>query len=156
MMNENRWRTIPAFPRYYVNRDGDVFDNKLYQKVPVHVWNGKPIVELISSGGSARRFDVRILVFEAFFRRLSEKEVIYNVDGDPHNNEIDNLGLRARGMTEAVSKNTSPRKVKIVETGEVFDSLSACARRLGGYQGSISAVLNGRTQSYKGFTFEYV
>lgn len=47
-------------------------------------------------------------------------------------------------------------KVKIVETGEVFDSISECADAIGGSVGSIhDAVYGNRTrQTHKGYHFE--
>ena len=48
--------------------------------------------------------------------------------------------------------------IRIVETGEEFKSITACANALNGNGSSICDILNGRTiqQTYKGFHFEKV
>lgn len=48
------------------------------------------------------------------------------------------------------------RKVRIVETGEEFQSLSACARHIDGHVENIYKCLSGRLRKHRGYTFEYV
>lgn len=48
------------------------------------------------------------------------------------------------------------RPIKILETGEVFESLASCARHIGGSSQSINRCLSGKRQSHLGFTFEYI
>ena len=45
------------------------------------------------------------------------------------------------------------RPVRIVETGEEFDSLLACAIEIGGHSSSISKVLGGKQHKHLGYTF---
>lgn len=47
-----------------------------------------------------------------------------------------------------------PRPVLIVETGEAFASVTACARHIGGFSSAIHNVLSGRRRTHKGFTFK--
>lgn len=47
------------------------------------------------------------------------------------------------------------RKVRIVETNEVFLTVENCARYIGGDASSIYRVLRGERISHKGYTFEY-
>lgn len=52
--------------------------------------------------------------------------------------------------------------IKVVETGDVFNSISECSRKskklynVNLLVGGISKVLNGRVSNYKGFHFEYI
>jgi hypothetical protein len=48
------------------------------------------------------------------------------------------------------------RPVRIVETGEVFESLAQCARWIGGSSMTISRCLSGKRKTHLGFTFEYI
>ena len=48
------------------------------------------------------------------------------------------------------------RKVRIVETGEEFKSLTDCARQLDTQVEYIYKCVVGRLKSHRGFTFEYV
>jgi len=44
-------------------------------------------------------------------------------------------------------------RVKIVETGEEFESITSCARAIDGSPGSIHDVLTGRRETHKGYHF---
>lgn len=48
------------------------------------------------------------------------------------------------------------RKVRIVETGEEFESLASCARYIDGRIENIYKCLAGRLRKHRGYTFEYV
>lgn len=49
---------------------------------------------------------------------------------------------------------TPPRKIKIIETGETFPSISECARALKGSAGAICQCVNGLKKHYRGMHFE--
>lgn len=46
------------------------------------------------------------------------------------------------------------RRVKIVETGEIFNSMAECADHIGGFKSAISSCLRGKTHTHKGYHFE--
>jgi len=48
------------------------------------------------------------------------------------------------------------RRIRVVETGEIFETQSACAKKLGITPSAISDCLAGRKKSYRGYTFERV
>lgn len=54
--------------------------------------------------------------------------------------------VRMKGMT---------KRVRILETGEIFDSAEECAKAIGGSTSGISKCINGRLERHKGFTFVY-
>lgn len=47
-------------------------------------------------------------------------------------------------------------RVMINETGEIFNSLRACAHAIDGVPSGIHETIHGRRKSYKGYTFSYV
>lgn len=47
-------------------------------------------------------------------------------------------------------------QVKIVETGEMFDSITECAEHINGSAGTIHQVLSGHRNTHKGYRFEHV
>lgn len=49
-----------------------------------------------------------------------------------------------------------PKKVRIIETGEVFDSTEKCADVVHGTVHSIQQCCRGRKKSHMGHTYEYV
>lgn len=50
------------------------------------------------------------------------------------------------------------RAVQIIETGQIFDSISECAESIGGSAGTICEILSGRSNrvTHRGYHFEYV
>jgi len=53
-------------------------------------------------------------------------------------------------------KKAHSRRVKIIETGQVFLTVESCARYIGGDVSSIYRVLRGERISHKGLTFQYM
>lgn len=60
---------------------------------------------------------------------------------------------KERGLVPVGGK---PKPIRIKETGEVFTSVSHCARAIRGHASAISDVINGYRGHHKGYTFERV
>lgn len=45
------------------------------------------------------------------------------------------------------------RKVKVLETGEIYNSAAECAEAIGGDVTGISKVISGKRSHHKGYTF---
>ena len=69
----------------------------------------------------------------------------------------DSLG-HDRDLSKTEYRGRPGVKVKIVETGEVFDSIYACAKHVGGSPGTIHDVINNKRNrtTHKGLHFEIV
>jgi len=48
------------------------------------------------------------------------------------------------------------RKIIIVETGQVFESLTECAKEIKGSIGNVCSALNGKLKTSYGYTFQYI
>lgn len=90
-------------------------------------------------------------------------------DGDRRNHSLDNLVFvhadpetgdwvpkryREMGYFRKFDSRLGQR-IRILETGETFDSLQEVADRVGGHRSNVSACLHGRLARYKGFTYVY-
>ena len=53
-------------------------------------------------------------------------------------------------------KKNKGRSIRIVETGETFESEAECARKIGGIQGNIHYCLSGKRHTHHGYHFEFV
>lgn len=109
---------------------------------------------------------VHELVAEAFLGLRPPGCEVNHIDTDKHNNHVDNLewltkleNIQHAARLGRYANGGTPRtRVRIIETGEVFESQGACARAIGGRQSTIHACLNGRLRdnTHMGYHFEYV
>lgn len=169
------WSKIEEFPNYSVSTDGRIRnDIRGELKAPKKSSGGYYAVDLYKNG---KRTTARIhrLVGQAYVENPDNKAQINHIDGDKSNNDYRNLewvtpkenmehamshGLfrASRGMLGKKNPNGGRpgKRVRIVETGEVFDSILACERAINGNNRHICDCLSGRQHTHRGYHFEYV
>lgn len=161
------WKATYRTDKYEVSSNGDI-RNARTKHVLQHgmTRNGYEKVGLYY-GGCLHTDRVHRLVAEAFVPKKDGCDVVNHIDGDKRNNSADNLewctpkenmmhgfehGLCYRPETSGCPK----RQIEIVETGELFESVSECARVLGAASSGIFACLSGKRKTCRGYTFKYV
>lgn len=85
--------------------------------------------------------------------------VVDHKDSNKLNNSAYNLQCVTPAMNSRLAKEAGLYKTKpirIVETGEIFDSIKSCAIAINGRPEDIAHYFSGRYDSYKGFHFEFV
>lgn len=145
------------------DKDHSIRDRKGYFAVDLYE-NGKRTTER-----------VHILVAEAFVPNPDSKPMINHKDGNKHNNNAENLewvthkencehawknGLAkpSYGMLGKTNPNggRKGKRIRIVETGEVFESSLDCEKAIDGNNRHINDCLKGRQRTHRGYHFEYV
>lgn len=159
------WKTAKNHPNYEISSHGRL-KKKATGKILVLTDDsrGYPSATFIDDDGPHTKTIHRV-VAETFLPNPEGKRTVNHKDGNKRNNHISNLewntmsenishayrnGLKARPDNAGSPK----RRVRIVETGEVFDSVGSCARAIGGDQAHIFNCLSGRYHTHKGYHFE--
>ena len=157
-----RWLPIKEYPKYSVSNEGNV-KNNVTGKVLRHGTNpkGYHIVSLYKDSIPATK-KVHRLVADAFYDGDHDGLEVNHIDGDKSNNSITNLEWCTcsynanHAYKNGLRKPPRMKRVKIVETGEIFDSMSDCARAIGGTISGIYDCNNGRQETHRGYHFELV
>ena len=164
MDDEELWREWPQDPRIKVSNKGNVVSCKRGVCYPLKVLHNPRGYQTVGAGyrGMQR---VHQLVANTWIDNPNNYKEVNHINGDKDDNRVENLEWTTRSENLRHAYRTGLRKaaggrkgtpIRIVETGEVYDSISECARRIGGSQGAISECLAGKRSTHKGFHFEYV
>lgn len=155
------WRDDAIYGNYSVSDDGDVM-NKRTGRVLKACKNssGYNTVNLYNNG-ERTSISVHRLVAETFNGCDDPSMEVNHIDGNKNNNRPENLEWVTRGENETHAYRTGlkygpkHKPVKVVESGEIFGSIKACARAIRGSEERINDCLEGRAPSHKGLTFQH-
>lgn len=157
------WKDIPDYPNYEVSDKGDVRNKKRRKILKPSLTKGYHRVVLCDHN-VCRPKTVHRLVAEVFHEGDHEGLMVNHIDGNKLNNCTDNLEwvTASENLKHAYDHNLrsapcpNPRKVKIIETGEIFDTASSCARHINGTKQHVCECMNGSRQTHKGYHFKEI
>lgn len=111
-----------------------------------------------------KEYSVHKLVADAYLPKPEIGQILIHKDGNNSNNNLENLEyvgkkdyqryLYSQGKNRSHGSISKP--IRINETGEVFNSISECARYLNVDNASIRSQLYGKSKKCKGYTFSYI
>lgn len=150
------WAEVDDFPDYIVSTQGRVVNRHTNKELRPRVNSYGYSRVALRRDGKTHEVYIHHIVTRAFFTGYYKGVKIKHVD-DNSDNSLMNLRFVGRGVgiLRKNSNRAMRRKVRIVETGQVFLTVERCAAYLGGDPSSIYRVLRSERDSYKGFTFEY-
>ena len=128
---EEVWKQIKGNKNYEVSNLGRVRNIKKGRILKHSIdKEGNSIVTLYSKS-KKNVSKIHRLVFGNHTEHDLTNEYVSHIDGDKQNNELNNLELKHKR-----------KKILVVETGEIFDSIAECSEALGMSISSISKCCN--------------
>ena len=161
-MDEELWKEWPQDPRIKVSNMGNVISCKRGAPYPLKASHSNSGYQMVSAGpGSNNKRYVHRMVADTWIDNPNHYEEVNHINGDKSDNRAENLEWVTHGQNVHHAYRTGLNKgrrtpIRIVETGEVFESISECARRIGCSISGISDCLTGKNQTCLGYHFEYV
>ena len=113
----------------------------------------------LRKNGKQKQKKVHRAVAESFILNPLNKPQVNHIDGDKSNNCVWNLEWcdNSQNMHHAYELGlANGTKVRIVETGEIFNTVFQCAKHINGSDANIHRCLRGDCETHKGYHFERV
>ena len=153
------WKPLRNFPSYDGSSEGRI-RNIRTQRILKTVTNDRGHVTLTLRKNNAQ-YSVRLarVIAETFLGEHPGMDVRHK-DHDRSNNRVDNLEwcTRSELIAEAFDRGTKkPSRqipVRVIETGDTYESIRECARQTGCAQNEICKYLAGQRQHVKQLHFE--
>lgn len=158
------WMRSKRFPNYEMGSEGNIKNVKTGRILNTYT-DGHGYRQLtLYKDKKPHNVKVHREILEAFTEGNHDGLDVNHIDGDKSNNCIDNLEWCTRkeniahAFATGLAKTTESKKVKVrvVETGIIYDSLVACSNAIDGDRNQIRRCLQGKEKSCKGLHFEKV
>ena len=154
------YRTIERYPEYEISKSGNVRRKKTRNILASTTVHGHPKIILKGKTEYISR-----LVAETYIPNPLNNPVVRHLDGNKMNTHSSNIEWATRSVTQrdsyfygidAPCGNGKPKPIRIVETGQEFPSINACAKAINGSSSGIRQCLSGRSKTYKHYHYEFV
>lgn len=155
------WKPLRNFPSYNGSSEGRIMNVRTQRILKIQL-NDKEQPQLTLRKNN-RQYTVKVhrIIAETFLGEHPGMDVRHR-DGNPLNNSVDNLYWSTRKETISSSFERAERlpnrrtPILVVETGEVYDSVAACARATGCASSDIFKCMAGTRPHVKRLHFERV
>ena len=165
-MSDEKWSIVDGHPDYRISTSGRFQSKKRGDRRDLKTSpdGGGYLQAFMNDNGQRYVRKVHKLMQDAFFEYDPERPEINHINGNKRDNRIENLEQCSRfeNMRHACDTKLFVRpddagrpkkRVKILETGAIYDSESDCARAINGDVSNVSACLAGRRNHHLGYHF---
>ena len=155
------WKPLRNFPSYNGSSEGRIMNIKT-QRIMKAFINEKGYVQVCLRKNN-KQYTVRVaqVIADTFLGEHPGMDVTYK-NGNRSDVSADNLEwcTRQEVIQRAFERGTkTPSRqipIRVIETGETYESIRACARDIGCYQTDICKCLRGDLRHVKGYHFERI
>ena len=159
-MGDEQWKEWPRDPRIKVSNKGNVISCKRGVCSPLTIGHNNCGYQRVAACHGSPQY-VHRMVAETWIDNPNHYEQVNHINGDKNDNRMENLEWVTPSQNDRHAFRTGLKKAKgtpirIIETGEVYESQAECARQIGGTQGNIANCLAGKRSTCRGYHFEYV
>lgn len=159
-----QWMVYPDIPQYEVSNKGRIRNRKTKRIMSTTINNKGYETIAITRNNNVYNMRVHRMVAKTFHNNEYRDGLDVNhIDGNKLNNKVDNLEwcTRKENVQHAIrtglfSLNHRKQKVRIVETGEIFDSITECAKSLGCDRTAVGCCINGKSKTCMGYHIELI
>lgn len=168
-MSREDWRETPEALGYEVTSDGEVRRIKTGNILSPSMNNSGYMLVNVGPKGNRYSRSVHRMVARAFVDGYEEGLDVNHINGDKLDNRAENLEWCSRsdnirhafeaGLAhghKGPNAGTPPVRVRIIETDDIYPSISECARAINGSAGAICMCLKGKYNKHHGYHFEMV
>ena len=155
------WKPLKNFPSYNGSTEGRIMNIKTQRILKTFLNNDGYLQVCLRKNGKQYTVKVGRVIAETFLGEHPGMDVSYK-NGDRSDICVDNLEWCTRRETirRAFKRGTKiPSRqisVRVIETGNVYNSIRACAREINCSQTDICNYLFGKRPNVKGYHFECV
>lgn len=157
-----KWVDVKDNPAYEVSDCGRIRNKKTGRILKTNLNDkGYPILTLRKNNRQMTT-NVHRVVAESFYDGDHYGLDVNHIDGNKTNNKLNNLEFCSRqeniqhAFRNGLKKPSRQIRIRVVETGEEFESIRACARAIGCDQSMICQYLHGTLKHCNGYHFEKV
>lgn len=143
-MQDERWGPIRGFPNYKISDYGRVKNIKTDRILKTSINDKGYEVVCLSRGGKQFIKKIHIMVAEAFVEKYYDDLEVTHIDFDLTHNHYSNLEWRRRRdiRRRHRRRNVRSSRIRVLETGNIYESVTEASAYLNMSRSSISKCLN--------------
>lgn len=157
-----RWLPIKDFPCYNISNNGRVRNIKTGRILKTNINSHGYLIVCLRKNNKQYTKSIHRLIADAFYDGNHVGLDVNHIDGNKLNNHLSNLEFCTRqeniqhAFDNGLKKPSRTIKIRVVETGEIYDSIRECGRALNCNQSDICKCLSGKYETCKGYHFEKI
>jgi hypothetical protein len=156
------WKRCKEIDTYEVSNTGKIRNRRTGRVMRTTInAQGYECIQLHKNGQYYSR-RLHRLIADAFYDGEHDGLDVDHIDGNKLNNNVENLEWctrkenTIRGYKNGLSYSHKKKPVRIIDTGQEFDSAKACADYLGVDSASVRKCIYGESKTCCGYRIEYI